>query len=254
VASGESYVAGGAALNVALNQSRLSRDIDIFHDGHEAVARSWIADRRTLRSAGYVVRPLVERPGYVEATVERGGDRVELQWAEDSAYRFFPLVGHPEFGLTLHPFDLATNKVLALVGRLEVRDWIDVIACDSSLQPVGYLAWAASSKDPGLSPAMILAEGARVRYASEEVAAIAFEGPPPDAADLSRAWRAALARARKIVDLLPAARVGTCLLDRAGALVRADPEDLNAMLARREVNYHRAVLRGAYPVLVRNGS
>jgi len=39
--------------------------------------------------------------------------------------------------LALHPFDLATNKVLALVGRLEVRDWVDVIECDRRLQPFG---------------------------------------------------------------------------------------------------------------------
>ena len=28
----------------------------------------------------------------------------------------FPLLEHEQLGLTLHPFDLATNKVLALVG------------------------------------------------------------------------------------------------------------------------------------------
>jgi hypothetical protein len=32
VASGESYVAGGAALNELLSTSRLSRDLDLFHD------------------------------------------------------------------------------------------------------------------------------------------------------------------------------------------------------------------------------
>ena len=40
-------------------------------------------------------------------------------------------------GLTLHPFDLATNKVLAMAGRVEVRDWIDVLNCDERLQPFG---------------------------------------------------------------------------------------------------------------------
>ncbi|NQT83092.1 hypothetical protein HQ563_08715 [bacterium] len=59
--------------------------------------------------------------------VAQGEDSVLIQWTRDSAYRFFPLVQHEEFGLVLHPFDLATNKTLALVGRLEVRDWIDLI-------------------------------------------------------------------------------------------------------------------------------
>lgn len=64
----------------------------------------------------------------MQATVARGPDRLLAEWVHDSAYRFFPLVEDDELGLTLHPFDLATNKVLALIGRLEVRDWIDVIA------------------------------------------------------------------------------------------------------------------------------
>ncbi len=79
-----------------------------------------------------------------------------MQWSRDSAFRFFPLVRHDELGLTLHPFDLATNKVLALIGRLEARDWIDVINCHDRIQPLGYLAWAACGKDPGFSPASVL--------------------------------------------------------------------------------------------------
>jgi hypothetical protein len=42
-----------------------------------------------------------------------------------------------------------TNKLLALVGRVEVRDWIDIIESSERIQPLGYLAWAACGKDPG---------------------------------------------------------------------------------------------------------
>lgn len=65
----ESCVAGGVALSVALKTARLSRDLDIFHDTTEAVARSWDRDRATLERSAYVVRTLRERPGYVEAIV-----------------------------------------------------------------------------------------------------------------------------------------------------------------------------------------
>ena len=44
VASGESYVAGGAALNEVLAASRLSRDVDLFHDTESALDASWSAD------------------------------------------------------------------------------------------------------------------------------------------------------------------------------------------------------------------
>ena len=33
-------------------------------------------------------------------------------------------------GLALHPFDLATNEVFAMPGRMESRDWIDARNCD----------------------------------------------------------------------------------------------------------------------------
>ena len=51
--------------------------------------------------------------------MSRGGERSVVQWARDSAYRFFPLVEDEQMGLALHPFDLATNKVLAMAGRVE---------------------------------------------------------------------------------------------------------------------------------------
>lgn len=129
LASGESYLAGGAALNELIGGARLSRDIDLFHDTDAAVAASWDADRRRLEGEGLAVRVIRERPSYVEAEIASAVESVRMEWARDSAFRFFPLVQHPELGLVLHPFDLTTNKVLALVGRLEVRDWVDVIHC-----------------------------------------------------------------------------------------------------------------------------
>ncbi len=132
--SGESYVAGGVALNTLTGATRISRDIDLFHDTTTAVAASWEADRKLLESHGYQVGAQREREAFVEAIVSRAGQSVAMQWAADSAFRFFPLVEHEDFGLTLHPFDLATNKVLALVGRLEARDWVDVINCHERIQ------------------------------------------------------------------------------------------------------------------------
>jgi len=38
IASGESYVAGGAALNTLLDAPRISQDLDLFHDTTAALA------------------------------------------------------------------------------------------------------------------------------------------------------------------------------------------------------------------------
>jgi hypothetical protein len=247
-ASGESYVAGGAALQEALSTLRLSRDIDIFHDTAQALAAAWEADRQTLRHAGYEVVVLRERPTYVEARVERAGDSVLVEWARDSAYRFFPLVEHPDFGLTLHPFDLATNKVLALVGRLEARDWIDVIECADRLQPLGYLAWAACGKDPGFSPHGILAEAGRsARYSEAEIASLAFSADPPRAADLARRWHEHLRVAVDICARLPGARAGHAVLASDGGLFAGDAAAATDALRNGQLIFHPGQIRGAFP-------
>jgi hypothetical protein len=137
---------------MASDAPRLSRDIDSCNDSSEALQVSWEQDRILLEKHGYAVEVVRDAQAYVEAIVRQNDDQVLLQWVRDSAYRFFPLVENERLGLTLHPFDLATNKVLALVGRLEVRDWIDVIESVQKIQPLGLLAWAACGKDPGFSP------------------------------------------------------------------------------------------------------
>lgn len=251
-ASGESYVAGGAALNELIQAARVSRDVDLFHDTNEAVAASWHADRATLEAHGYSVTIMRERPTFVEAEIRAGTEYLRLEWARDSAFRFFPLVRHDELGLTLHPFDLATNKVLALVGRLEVRDWVDVIASHEHVQPLGYLAWAACAKDPGFSPHAILeAAGRSSRYSADEVAQLAFHGPPPDAAELSRRWHRALNMAIEIVLRLPPEEAGACVLSADGNLFRGSPDELEAALRQGALRYHRGRIRGAFPRILR---
>ena len=247
-AGGESYVAGGVALNELLGGRRISRDVDLFHDSDEALRATWDADRGLLESAGLQIDVLRERPGFVEARIRRKADTVLLEWSRDSAFRFFPLVENPEFGLVLHPFDLATNKVLALVGRLEVRDWIDLLQCDDRLQPLGYLAWAACGKDPGFGPLGILEEAARSgRYSAAEVRALEFDGPPPDIAALSRRWHQALAAAHEVIAALPSAAVGQAVLDDRGNLFRGSPDEIGQAVASKRIRFHEGAIRGVWP-------
>ena len=250
IQSGEAYVAGGAALNELTGASRLSRDIDLFHDTDAALQATWLADRRLLEDRGFAVHVRRLHPSLVEAEVRGEGEAVRVEWARDSSFRFFPLVTHAEFGLTLHPVDLATNKVLALVGRVEVRDWIDVMTSHHRIQPLGYLAWAACGKDPGFGPASILEHAARTsRYSAAEVARLAFAGDPPDAAELSRTWHRILAEAKAITETLPPAQTGTCVLSMDGDLCRAAIGELSALVAEGSLLFHAGTIRGAFPQL-----
>jgi len=247
----ESYIAGGVALNTLLAAPRLSRDIDLFHDSAEALAASWSADRALLEAAAFGVTIVRERPTFVEAAVCAGDESVILQWVQDSAYRFFPLVEHPLLGLALHPFDLATNKVLAMAGRLEPRDWIDVINCDAAIQPFGLLAWAACGKDPGYGPGALLVEARRSgRYTQDELDTLAFEGVRPLAKDLAVRWHGMLADADRFCGTLPPDMAGRAVLDDDGRLFRGTPDDIEREVGGRRLRFLEGSIRGVLPRIV----
>lgn len=245
--SGESYVAGGVALNEVVAGARRSRDVDLFHDTEAALAATWADDRAALDAAALRVETVRELPSFVEARVSDERETVLVQWVRDSAFRFFPLVEHDTFGLTLHPLDLATNKLLAVVGRREARDWIDIVQCHEKVQPLGYLAWAAAGKDPGFSPLHIIEECARTRYAQAEIDALDFDGLAPQVAKISSQWHAAVDDARKIVSALPADEAGKCVLDHESKLGRVPGSALPAELSAGRVAFHEGSIRGAFP-------
>jgi hypothetical protein len=244
---GESYVAGGVALNLLLDTPRRSRDIDLFHDTGEALAATWASDRETLKSSGYDVTARREAMSFVDARVSKSGESTAMQWTRDSAYRFFPLMEDALMGLTLHPFDLATNKVLAMVGRVEVRDWIDVLNCDERLQPFGYLIWAACGKDPGYNPRSLLAIAGRLHYSHAEVNTLDFEGQPPDAVAMGQKWHQALDTADAICRLLPAKQIGTCVLSENRELYRGAPKALSDSMEKETILFHSGRIGGSWP-------
>lgn len=244
----ESYVAGPVTLNTLLRTPRRSQDIDLFHDTHEAVVATIAMDRRLLGDAGYDLVLLREAPTFAEAEVRLGAESTLIQWAQDSAFRFFPLIEDEELGLALSPFDLATNKVLAMAGRLEARDWIDLLTSIERVQPLGYLAWAACGKDPGFNPLSLLQEIRRGgRYSQAELDRLDLAGERLDAAALGRRWHEALAAAPPICEALPAEEVGTCVVGADDDLFRGDLAALEEALRGGDVRFHRGTLGGAWP-------
>lgn len=246
----ESYVAGGLAFNHRLGAPRLSRDIDIFHDSKEAMVLSWQMDRKTLEANGYVVTPKRELEYFIEAEVEKDDRRMEIQWGTDSAYRLFPLIPDPVAGFTLHPLDLAANKLAALVGRTEPRDWIDVITAVKELQPLAYLLSVACGKDPGFSPTSMLEYVARRRYNQVEIDAKIIPLGVYDAAELCRFWREEVERARTTLAYFPREHVGKAVMTREGELFRGSDEELKGAIAADALVYHEGVIGGAWPRVI----
>jgi hypothetical protein len=219
------YLAGGAALHFAPNSTRYSDDVDFFHDSEARVARAFAADRARLQEAGYAVEVEAALPGFVRALVRRKDDVTRVDWAHDSAWRFMPLVRDPLGGLLLHPVDLAINKVLALAGRDEPRDFVDVLFVHRRVLPLAGLNWAAVGKDPGFSPLSLLELlKRRGRYHPEDFERLQLAEPfvLPEA---KAEWLAALEEAEAFARARPPDELG-CLYwsgDRGSfVLPRAD--------------------------------
>src|SRR5207245_1639099 len=118
------------------------------HDAAAVVAACAEQDAETLRAAGYNVQWTLRQEGFFRALAGAGDDHVRLDWANDSAFRFFPVQPDEDLGYCLHPADLAVNKALALAGRSELRDFLDILSIDATYLGLGAVMWAACGKDP----------------------------------------------------------------------------------------------------------
>lgn len=241
----ESYVAGGSVINRGEAGLRISDDLDIFHDAAASVAAAAAADEQSLRAEGYAITRTLTADGMIKAEVMRGDERVRLDWATDSAFRFFPVVPDDEFGFRLHDADLATNKILALAGRSEVRDFLDILTIDKNYLSLGAVIWAACGKDPGFSPALILDQTNRhSRYQESDLKGENL-ARSVGLQELKRQWLDARARAEVLFENLPAEELGCLYLDQDHNPVTPDPRSPDFPIFTR----HYGSVRGAWPKL-----
>lgn len=196
---------------------------------------------RTLQAAGYDVAPELTQPGYIRAVVRRGHDATKIEWAYDSSWRFMPVIRSDAFGYQLHPIDLALNKVLALAGRDEARDLLDVLYCHEHVLPLGPLVWAATAKDPGFSPLSLLELlRRRGRVRPEDLARLHL-ARPVDLRALKEQWLSALEEAESFVRARPAEEAG-CLYYAPAQRRFVDPDRAQAGAVLRHYGQPGGVL------------
>jgi hypothetical protein len=239
----ESHLAGGAVINRDDASFRYSDDFDIFHDVAEAVAVCAQADAIALQGAGCTVQWTLRHEGFFRAEIVRGADRLRLDWANDSAFRFFPVQPDAEFGYCLHPADLAVNKFLALVGRSEFRDYLDVVYLDTTFLGLGAMAWAACGKDRGYTPSLLVDLANRHTCFQEHDLQGEHLARPLDLRELKKQWIAMRERAESLCQRLPPDELGCLYLDAHDQPVTPDPDQSGFGHLRR----HLGCIRGAWP-------
>lgn len=247
--SEESHFAGGLVLNAADDSARFSHDFDIFHEVAGEVTRASQRDVASLRGAGFAV----ETPSHYgewekdatfrKARVSRGSASVEVDWAADSAFRYFPIERDPLLGWRLHLFDVATNKALALSARTETRDYVDIVELHRTY-PLAAICWAACGKDPGFSPLSLLKMMRRfARVSPTELDKIKARALDPKV--LKVAWiemsDEAEAKMVKLADEQPDLPIGVAFVDADGkpGWLGDDPS----------LRMHAPCVRGCWPTV-----
>ena len=126
-----------------------------------------------------------------------------------------------------------------------------MLTCHERLQPFGLLVWAATGKDPGLWPHLILNMASRTaRYSAAEYSDLEFDGPTPTPMELGVIWRSALAEAADILEILPPRMIGHAVMSPDGALFRGTLDELRDADAAGLLRYHPPAVGGACPVIV----
>ncbi len=219
----DSFLAGGAALHLEPESLRYSNDLDYFNDSAERVASAYAEDRDLLIRAGYRVDTKLERAGFVRAIVTQADEATKVEWVHDTAWRFLPAIKDDLVGFTLHPLDLAINKLLALVGRDEPRDFLDTLFVHEKTLSLGAAVWAATAKDPGFTPPMLLGLlRRRGRFHPEDFERLALRSTP-DLVELKTTWLEALEGAEQFISSRPKDQIGCLYYSPARGLFPRDP-------------------------------
>lgn len=237
-------------LHAGPDSPRYSHDFDIFHDAEAELIRASAADVEALAAAGFSV----ERIGgwtdsFRKARIGRadGVETVEIDWAFDSAVRFFPIIPDEELGWRLESFDLATNKSLALAARSVTRDLIDIVEW-ARRYSLAAIVWAACGKDPGYNPLMLLVMMRRfARIVPTELHQLAAREIDPVA--LKSEWiEMAVVAEEEILALAdgqPDFPIGVVFADEGGA--PAWPRDPALALEAQGLRIHYPTVGGCWP-------
>jgi hypothetical protein len=244
-----SHFAGGLVLNAPEDSARYSRDFDVFHEAVGDLTLASENDVAALAAAGFHVEKFERKEewskpsSFRKARVRRDDSAVELDWAHDSAFRFFPIVPDDLLGWRLHLFDMATNKALALSARMETRDYVDMVEL-TRRYPLEAIVWAACGKDPGFNPLSLLKM--MIRFARIDPLELdKIQARKLDPIALKEEWIAASDRAREEITLLADEQldmpIGVAFVDAKGepGWIRTNPA----------LKVHHPSLRGCWPTM-----
>ena len=144
------YLTGGTALSAFYLHHRVSEDLDIFTGQEKLITSVGNKFKDKLLKANFQVEVVREFSSFLELVATKK-ETIRVQLALDSPFH----LGKPkitELGILVDTFlDIAVNKLLAIFGRWEVRDFVDLyFILKENLFNFDELLKKGEEKDPGL--------------------------------------------------------------------------------------------------------
>jgi len=142
------YLTGGTALAEYYLGHRLSYDLDFFTSIEELILPVSYQIENLGREQNLDITVVRRFSSYVELLVVSQDERLKIDLALDSPYRFEPPVFSTE-GVYVNDYkDLQIDKLLAYFGRAEPRDAVDLFYILKN-ETIENLILLAAQKDPG---------------------------------------------------------------------------------------------------------
>ncbi len=142
------YLTGGTALAEYYLGHRLSYDLDLFTSEADLIVPFSYRIEKAVQSMDMEITVVRRFASFVEFQVSQGENRLKIDLALDSLFRFAP-VELGDSGVMVNNFqDIRADKTLAFFGRAEPRDAVDLYFL---LQNTKFeeLAELARQKDTG---------------------------------------------------------------------------------------------------------
>lgn len=157
-------LAGGAALILREVVQRETKDLDFFTPDPKVISAAAAALEEAAADRGWHVDRVRSHPSFVRLLIRTTHGDVLVELAHD--FRLQP-AENGSVGAVLSIEELGADKLLALFGRAEPRDFVDVYFLAQRLG-IDRMLELAASKDTGFDPYRLAIGLASLRHRSRE--------------------------------------------------------------------------------------
>lgn len=150
------FLTGGAALVLGLGIPRITKDLDLFTVSEEAFDEAAATVRTVADAVGADCQSLRKSPSFQRYKLSRADEETLLDVVLDPVPQLYPEKVRWEDLLLDRAEEILVNKVCAIVGRGEGRDFVDAYFLTTQGYDLQQALEQAQAKDGGVNETTML--------------------------------------------------------------------------------------------------